>query len=790
MKKVLLTALIFLSLSFSAFSQCAPGQDWVVVEIVPDMYPLETSWSLMDLNGNVLLSGAANSDSVCIPDSLCFRFRIQDTYGDGICCGWGQGSYTVYLNGVMQVTGGQFTYVDERYIGCPPGSNCDNAITAFTDTIYSAQGQSSWYAFTPDTTGSFNISTCFPDNFCNTRLWVYDHCEGLQFDSTNIGSLYYSDSACGIQAFISAGLVAGTTYYIRVGGDSSCLDSLITWQVTYAGPIVGCMDSTACNFNPLATISNGNCIYPGDPNCSTGPDLEMDQGTLQTSISTGTVNGNDACLIGEGCLGGYGIRDVIRFTTTIRNIGDADYYIGPPQTGNSQFVFDQCHGHWHYAGYAAYELYDSAQQQMSVGFKNGFCVLDLSCFSGTAKYGCSNMGISAGCADTYGAGLSCQWIDITDVPSGQYTLVVKVNWDHSPDKLGRVEQRFDNNVGYVCLNITRNAQNVPSVTVLPTCTPIIDCIGDTFGLAQLDCDSVCNGSRLSGDLNQDTLQNASDIAMYMDSVVNAAAVVRCNDLNGDNSLTVADPALLNACVRNNDGSHTHPGGTQNTHRHCQFPFGIVNTTDTVKLGIGFINTTQKYIDLQVINADCDLTALDFILDDVMIDSVVSMVSGFEPLINWNVQSGRIAMLDTAENPLVKQLVATNLLRVYYSSLSSNTICINSVIEGVNADYETTLHSLFNGCVTITGVNSIYNSHLVKVLPNPSSGLFRITAESLEGMPVEIQIIDALGNVIWEKQSVMKKNETMQVDLSGHSTGVYLLRLKSNDIIVTERILKF
>jgi hypothetical protein len=790
MKKSLLTALFLLFAFTYSRAQCPPGNDWVVVEIVPDNYPLETSWSLLDLNGNVLLSGAANSDSVCIPDSMCIRFRIQDSYGDGICCGFGQGSYTVYLNGVMQVTGGEFDYVEERYIGCPPGSNCDNAGIAFTDTIYQASGLSTWYEFTPDSTGTYEISTCFPDNFCNTRLWVYDHCAGLQFDSTNIGSLYYSDSACGQLAFINAGLVSGTTYYIRVGGDSSCYDSLITWQVIFGGPIVGCMDSTACNFNPLATVSNGNCIYPGDPNCTTGPDLEIDQATLQSTLSTGTVNGNDACLIGEGCLAGYGVRDVIRFTTTIRNIGDADYYIGPPQTGNSQFVFDQCHGHWHYAGYASYELYDSTQQQMSVGFKNGFCVLDLSCFSGIPQYGCSNMGISAGCADTYGAGLSCQWIDITDVPAGNYTLVVKVNWDHSPDKLGRVEQRFDNNVGYVCVNITRNAQNVPSITVMPTCAPIIDCAGDTFGLAQLDCDSVCNGLRLSGDLNLDTIQNATDITMYMDGIVNAGAVVSCNDLNGDAALTVADAALLNSCIRNNDSTHTHPGGTQNTHRHCQFPYGILNTTDTVRLGIGYINTSQQYIDLQVINADCDLTAIEFILDDVTIDSVVSVVSGFDPLIYWNTVSGRVAVLDTAENPLIKQQIATNLLRVYYSGLSSNTICINSVTEAVNADYETTLHAIFNGCFTITGINSIYNSHLVKVLPNPSSGIFRISAESLEGMPVEMQITDALGNVIWEKETVMRKSEAIQVDLSAYATGVYLMRLKAADIIVTERILKF
>jgi hypothetical protein len=617
---------------------------------------------------------------------------------------------------------------------------------------------------------------------------VYDHCSGLIFDSTNIGAIYYNDSACADLAFVSAGLQSGLTYYIRVGGNYSCVDSTIQWQITFAGPIVGCMDSTACNFNPLATVSNGNCIYPGDPNCNSGPDLEIDQNVLRTSISTGTVNGNDACLIGEGCLAGYGLRNVIRFTTTIRNIGDADYYIGPPQTGNSQFVYDQCHGHWHYAGYASYELYDSLQQPLSVGFKNGFCVLDLSCFSGTAKYGCSNMGISAGCADTYGAGLSCQWIDITNVPAGHYTLVVKVNWDQSPDKLGRVEQRFDNNVGYVCLNIARNAINVPTVTVMPTCVPIVDCTGDTFGLALPDCDGVCNGTQLSGDLNQDTLQTAADVSLYVDSILNAALVVKCNDLNSDSLLTVADAALLNGCVQNNNASHTHPGGIQNTHRHCQFPFDILNTTDTVKLGLGAVATTPQYIDIQLLNKDCDLLAAEFKLSDVVIDSVVSNVAGFIPLIRWNTATGHVVILDTAETLIPKQLVPLDAFRVYYSALTSNTICISSIEETMNGNYERTLHAVMNNCITLSGIDAVYNSTRVIVQPNPSSGVFSISSDLLAGKKVDLTVTDATGRTIKLQKDAFSSGMAT-LDISDFPDGVYLIRLDSENQIYTRRIVK-
>ena len=43
---------------------------------------------------------------------------------------------------------------------------------------------------------------------------------------------------------------------------------------------------------------------------------------------------------------------------------------------------------------------------------------------------CVEQGLSPGCHDTYAANIDCQWIDITDVPTGNYVLRVTTLYDY------------------------------------------------------------------------------------------------------------------------------------------------------------------------------------------------------------------------------------------------------------------------------------------------------------------------------------------------------------------------
>jgi len=86
------------------------------LELTTDNWGSETSWTLSNVDtGSQPLSGGgyqSNSDYTvdeCIlGGGFCYEFTIFDSFGDGICCGFGSGSYTITLDGEILGSGGEF----------------------------------------------------------------------------------------------------------------------------------------------------------------------------------------------------------------------------------------------------------------------------------------------------------------------------------------------------------------------------------------------------------------------------------------------------------------------------------------------------------------------------------------------------------------------------------------------------------------------------------------------------------------------------------------------------------
>jgi V8-like Glu-specific endopeptidase len=99
----------------------------VVLTLVLDNYASETSWTLKNASGATVASGGGYStnnstvtETFCLPDG-CYDFTINDSYGDGICCTYGNGSYDLSSGGTSLASGGQFASTETKNI-CVGGS--------------------------------------------------------------------------------------------------------------------------------------------------------------------------------------------------------------------------------------------------------------------------------------------------------------------------------------------------------------------------------------------------------------------------------------------------------------------------------------------------------------------------------------------------------------------------------------------------------------------------------------------------------------------------------------------
>ena len=260
----------------------------------------------------------------------------------------------------------------------------------------------------------------------------------------------------------------------------NCVNDANTDQVDADGDAIGdacpcdaCLAGQWCATHPEYTVCQDDCPPelqgPDATCCPLGsrwsaeayacllPDLWVEETRLAISKEiTNDFFGEADCEIVEGCVSVPGQRRLLRFDTTTPNTGEGDLYMGPPGDRPDIFTFSPCHGHYHFDTYAVYELVDASGNVVAPGHKQAFCLLDfepwlpgITIFD--AKYDCDRQGITLGFADTYDSFLDCQFVDITDVQEGEYTLRVTLNTEHL-----LAETDYTNNVGETQVFIPAN----------------------------------------------------------------------------------------------------------------------------------------------------------------------------------------------------------------------------------------------------------------------------------------------------------------------------------------------
>jgi hypothetical protein len=143
------------TLSYQFYS----ATDELAVIIVLDNFPNETTWEVKNNQDELIASGGpygsfSPGDTVveffCVIQDSCYTFTIFDSFGDGICCDWGEGSYTVKDLSTEEIfaAGGDFGSEEATAFCINP-----QLIVEITDTNHIACGETNTGSATASASG-------------------------------------------------------------------------------------------------------------------------------------------------------------------------------------------------------------------------------------------------------------------------------------------------------------------------------------------------------------------------------------------------------------------------------------------------------------------------------------------------------------------------------------------------------------------------------------------------------------------------------------------------------------
>lgn len=212
------------------------------LQIVSDNYPGETTYGLVNSAGTTVFSGGISSGfnnfNVCVPPGS-YTFTMYDSFGDGICCSFGSGSYT--LTGPDGVLASGASYGD------------------FESTSFSVDA--SPYNLPAGATISQTFSIFGGSGTCSSLIcWN---------EGGNTATM--SETCANGETFQFISDDNANTYAILVAAGSGSLGGPFDLSVTCEPVVYGCMNALACNYNADANVDDADnpCDFTSCLGCDT-----------------------------------------------------------------------------------------------------------------------------------------------------------------------------------------------------------------------------------------------------------------------------------------------------------------------------------------------------------------------------------------------------------------------------------------------------------------------------------------------------------------------------------------
>jgi hypothetical protein len=171
-----------------------------------------------------------------------------------------------------------------------------------------------------------------------------------------------------------------------------------------------------------------------------------------------------------------------------------------------------------------------------------------------------------------------------------------------------------------------------------------------------------------------------------------------------------------------------------------------------------------------------------ILPEICMDSVMlanNLSSGTPgPIYSWSIVPTTGASLSpnaAAANPTI-----------HFTLPGTYTV---TLVASNSAGYNTSASAInVIDCGDEVGINESFLSHPVTVAPNPSSGIFNVTASLPLTKELCLQVHDCVGQLIYSDSSHDVTRNNFSVDLSGFAGGVYILTLSDGTGIAVKRLI--
>ena len=202
--------------SQSAGSVCS--SNGVIFSLTTDKYGDETTWSITDSNNAEQTSGGGYSsysdysENICLADGE-YTFTIDDTFGDGICCTQGNGSYDLSLAGTSLVSGGTFAYTESKTftLGNDGGTDTGGGAGDYYQSISSQTG----YTLK---TALHDLIKAHPAKDYGS-LWTFYSNHSLDSSFENDGSILdiYSENPFGSESYTYTKVVNQCGNYTKEG---------------------------------------------------------------------------------------------------------------------------------------------------------------------------------------------------------------------------------------------------------------------------------------------------------------------------------------------------------------------------------------------------------------------------------------------------------------------------------------------------------------------------------------------------------------------------------------------